>query len=212
MTLRYFLDVGLHGDLRDSFCLSEVLAAIHSINRSIGLDDSAGGYPLGLSFPFWVDPKFHATRMMGFGSVGPVVRSVSQSREPLQAILASSRLGQLASIGEATFGLISEIPAPIARWVAFCRASDGESKLNSQARRHARRLAERGAESVQPVRNQAENSPREIGYVKIPLRSASTGQHFERPVRRFIFDFSEPSLPCFDSWGLCKAGGAIPEF
>lgn len=212
MALRYFLDVGLHGDLRDSFCLSEALAAIHSTNRSIGVIDSEGGYSLGLSFPFWVDPKFHATRMMGFGNVGPVVRSVSQSREPLQALLASSRLGQLVSIGEASFGSISGIPTQVTKWVAFCRASDGEAKLGSRARRHARRLAERSAESVQLPRDQAEKGPREIGYVKIPLRSASTVQHFERPVRRFFFESSRKSQPCFDSWGLCKIGGAIPVF
>jgi CRISPR-associated endoribonuclease Cas6/Csy4 subtype I-F len=209
--LVYFIDVFLHGDLRDSFALKQVLAAVHSTNRQCGRQ-ATNSYRLGIAFPFWIDPKFHATKMLGFGSTGPVVRVMSSSNEALNLLSQNASLLHLQSIGDTAFTPLAEVPSQINTWAAFRRASDAESLTPSHIRRLEKRVVARGASSIQSSAQDHAFKVQPSGYLKIPLKSESTNQTFKRCVRKF--DFSEPSITQFefDSWGLSKPTCRVPMF
>lgn len=208
----HYLDIAIHSDLRDGYALQIVLAAVHSFNRRSHFEQSNSGYPLGIAFPFWVDPKFHANRMMGFGSTGPVVRIISSRQDLIADANTDTRLIQMRSIGELSVGVLSSIPDNVTSWVSYCRASDGESLTPSQQRRLAKRLAARNDGNGSQLATMRTVKTAEIGYLKLPLQSASTNQTFNRPVRRFVSNSKSTQPPTFDSWGFTKPGGTFPAF
>lgn len=212
MTLTHFIDVALHGDLREGFGLAGVMSSIHSINRRNKSISEPDTYPLGVAFPFWIDPKFHATRMIGFGSTGPIVRILASNDSDLHKLVADSNLTQLQSIGEISFSAIKEIPAAITAWTSFSRATDAEAKSPSHLRRLAKRATLR-LENVSKIAAIASEQSKDdkLGFVKIPVSSASTSQSFGRAIRRSLL-IAKPQTTKLDSWGFTKPGGGIPNF
>lgn len=210
MNLTHYLDVAIHSDLRDGYALESVLSALHSVNRQLGkIGDS---YTLGISFPFWIDPKFHATKMMGFGSTGPVVRVLAADIKSLNLLIEDRRVLAMQSITEISISKVAPIPANCIDGYAFMRASDGESFGPSQQRRLARRAAQRDSGAKTKPESSRPLKPPHVGYLKVPLKSKSTEQTFYRPVRRIEYLPLKSTVVCFDSWGFSKPNCALPRF
>jgi CRISPR-associated endoribonuclease Cas6/Csy4 subtype I-F len=207
----YFIDIAIHGDLRDNFTLAQVLSAIHSTNRKTR-QLTSNSYPLGISFPYWIDPKFHATKMLGFGSTGPVIRVLSESKSTLQSFSESSVLLRLHSIGDSSATSIDAVPTQISYWASFQRASDAESLSPSHIKRLEKRAMSRGEASIQNRTKTEGPDLRKVGYLKVPLKSESTNQSFMRSVRRIKFAEVGKNGFDFDSWGLSKPNCRIPMF
>jgi CRISPR-associated endoribonuclease Cas6/Csy4 subtype I-F len=209
--LIHFIDIAMHGDLRDNFTLSQVLAAIHSTNRK-ARRLAENSYPLGIAFPSWIDPKFHATKMLGFGTTGPIIRVLSESNVALFEFSENPILLRLHSIGECSATAIEAVPNQINYWASFQRASDAESLTPSHIKRLERRALSRGENPKGSNNRAAETSFRATGFLKIPLKSESTNQTFLRGVRKLGFTQPSTSPFDFDSWGLSKPNCRIPMF
>jgi CRISPR-associated endoribonuclease Cas6/Csy4 subtype I-F len=210
MHVAHYLDCAIHSDLRDGYGLSAILGAVHSVNR---LTEKQGdSYPLGVAFPFWIDPTFHATKMMGFGSPGPVVRVFAETQEQLQKLRSDNRILELQSIREISVEKVLPVPSNCTFWYSFVRASDGEALTPSHQRRLARRATARGDIDVEKQKRFENTQKPELPYLKVPLKSTSTGQSFLRLIRRFEHPGANQIAQQFDSWGFCKGGCRIPRF
>jgi CRISPR-associated endoribonuclease Cas6/Csy4 subtype I-F len=210
MHFAHYLDCAIHSDLRDGYGLSAVLAAVHTVNRSTAKQGDS--YPLGVAFPFWIDPSFHATKMMGFGSAGPIVRVFAQTHEQLHNLNSDSRILELQSIGEVSVSQVGKVPNDCTSWFSFVRASDGEALTPSHQRRLIRRAAARGSDNDGRQKKSENAAKPAIGYLKLPLASASAGQSFLRPVRRIESVDVKIVSPRFDSWGFSKSDCWLPKF